>query len=164
MKTVPTLIFCFLASFAFAEPPKVLEEFNGKVVGITDGDTLTVRNLKETITIRLEGIDAPEKHQPFGTKSKEHLSSLVHNKRVQVKKTGVDKYGRTLGYVIANGMEVNARMISDGYAWHFAKYNTEERLTKLEESAKAAKRGLWSEPNPVPPWEFRAHETGNEKK
>jgi endonuclease YncB( thermonuclease family) len=111
---------------------------------------------KEQITIRLEGIDAPESNQSFGKKSKEALAALIFGKTVEVKKTGEDRYGRSLGFIFVDSMDVNAQMIEDGWAWHFKKYNDEQRLAALEEEARAEKRGLWADPNPLPPWEFRA--------
>ena len=152
---VPTVLL-ILSGFVFAAPPKVVEEFSGKVIAVTDGDTIKVLVNKETVTVRLEGIDAPESKQSFGNKSKEALSRLVAGKTVTVKKTGTDKYKRTLGVVIVGDVDANAKMIEDGYAWHFKKYNDEERLAKLEDAARKAKRGLWADENPLAPWEYRA--------
>ncbi len=145
-----------LAGLVFAAPPKVVEEFTGKVIGVTDGDTIKVLVIKETITIRLEGIDAPESKQSFGNKSKQALSDIVFGKEVTIRRTGDDRYGRTLGVVMIGDVDANSKMIQDGWAWHFKKYNDEERLAKLETEAKEAKRGLWADPNPLAPWEFRA--------
>lgn len=156
-----TLLFCGLL---FAASPKVVEEFNGKVVGVTDGDTITVLVNKQSIKVRLEGIDAPESGQSFGTKSKQALSEMVFGKRVTIKKTGEDRYGRTLGFVMVGKVDANAKMIQDGWAWHFKKYNDEDRLAKLEVEAREAKRGLWAESTPLAPWDYRARQKAPEKK
>jgi endonuclease YncB( thermonuclease family) len=139
-----------------AEPPKVVEEFKGQVSSVTEGDMLQLMRDKETITIRLEGIDAPEKNQSFGDKAKAALAAMTSGKTVTIKKTSADKYGRIIGYVVADGVEVNAKLVEDGFAWHFKKYNDEKRFAELELQARQAKRGLWSEANPLPPWDYRA--------
>lgn len=152
------LLLLVLAFSSLADEPKVVEEFSGKVIGVTDGDTIKVLVDKMSRTVRLEGIDAPEAKQSFGTKSKQALSKLVAGKNVRVLVTGTDKYKRTLGKVEIDGVDVNSQMIEDGWAWHCTKYNSEKRLSKLEENARNAKRGLWAEENPLPPWEFRARQ------
>ncbi len=162
MRCIGAAVVLFLAGLVLAAPPKVVEEFSGKVIGVTDGDTIKVLVNKETITVRLEGIDAPESGQSFGKKSKEALSEVVADKTVTVKKTGTDKYKRTLGILILEDVDVNAKLIEDGWAWHFTKYNDEERLAKLEESARRAKRGLWADDNPLAPWEYRARQKAPE--
>lgn len=148
-------IFCSIHSL-FAEPPKVIEEFSGKVSSVTEGDMLQLLRDKETVTIRLEGIDAPEKNQSFGDKAKMALTTMVSGKTVVIRKTSADKYGRIIGYLMVDGVEVNAKLVEDGMAWHFKKYNDEKRLADLELQARQAKRGLWSEANPLPPWDYRA--------
>lgn len=97
MRCIGAALVLFVAGLVLAAPPKVVEEFSGKVIGVTDGDTIKVLVNKETITVRLEGIDAPESGQSFGKKSKEALSEVVAGKTVTVKKTGTDKYKRTFG-------------------------------------------------------------------
>jgi endonuclease YncB( thermonuclease family) len=156
MRFTATTALLLLSGLIFAAPPKVVEELTGEIVSITDGDTAKILVGKEQVTIRLEGIDAPESNQSFGKKSKEALAALIFGKTVEVKKTGEDRYGRSLGFIFVEDIDVNAQMIEDGWAWHFKKYNDEQRLAELEEEAKAEKRGLWADPNPLPPWEFRA--------
>lgn len=129
------------------------------MIGVTDGDTIKVLVDKATATVRLEGIDAPESGQSFGTKARQALAELVAGKTVTVKKTGTDKYSRTLGFVVANDVDVNAKMIEDGWAWHFVKYNDEERLQELEVAARKAKRGLWADNNVLAPWDYRARQS-----
>lgn len=147
-----------LAGLVLAAPPKVVEEFSGKVIGVSDGDTIKVLVNKETVKVRLEGIDAPESGQSYGKKAKEALAEMVAGKIVTVKKTGTDRYKRTLGIVIVGDVDANAKLIEDGWAWHFKKYNNEERLAKLEDAARKAKRGLWADEKPLAPWEYRARQ------
>ncbi len=162
MRYLTTPAILLIAGLVFAAPPKVIEEITGKVIGVTDGDTIKVLVNKESITVRLEGIDAPESKQSFGNKSKQALSDIVFGKEVTIKKTGDDRYGRTLGVVMIGDVDANSKMIEDGWAWHFTKYNDEERLAELEEEARAEKRGLWADPNPLAPWEFRARKKSPE--
>lgn len=128
----------------------------GKVVGVTDGDTITVyTGGGKPVKVRLDGIDAPESKQDFGDAAKRHLSGLVYGKAITVEVTGRDKYGRTLGLVMASGQNINRTMIADGFAWHYKRYNSDPDLADLEKSARAAGRGLWAMRNPMPPWDFR---------
>lgn len=154
--TIPAIVL--VTGLLLAAPPKVTEEFSGTVVGVTDGDTITVLVNKATIKVRLEGIDAPESGQSYGKKSKQALSEILFGKAVTVRKTGTDKYDRTLGVVIVGDVDANAKMVEDGWAWHFKKYNDEERLAKLEVAARKARRGLWADENPLAPWEYRARQ------
>lgn len=158
MRNLIVPVFLLLAGFVLASPPKIVEEFTGKVIAVTDGDTIKVLVKNETITIRLEGIDAPESKQSFGNKSKQALSDVVFGKEVTIKKTGDDRYGRTLGIVMVGDVDANAKMVEGGWAWHYQKYNSEERLAKLETVAQEAKRGLWAEASPLAPWEYRARQ------
>jgi endonuclease YncB( thermonuclease family) len=138
-----------------AAPPQTVESFEGKVVALADGDTITVLRDRTQVKIRLEGIDAPEKNQAFGNKAKAALSVHVFRKLVTVNATGTDRYGRTLARVIIDGQDVSALMVREGFAWHYKEYSDDEDLAKLEEQARADKVGLWSEENALPPWEFR---------
>lgn len=147
-----------LLSVAFAigfAPPHA--EFTGSVISITDGDTITVLQDQTPIKVRLEGIDAPEAKQAFGSKAREALKEMCPiNSTVTVEQTGTDRYGRTLGVVLVDGVSINAKMVQDGWAWHFVKYSDDETLAALEQEARAERRGLWKDDNPLPPWEFRA--------
>lgn len=134
----------------------------GRVVGVVDGDTVTV--LDDTNTqwkIRLMGIDAPEKKQPFGSKSKESLSAMLFNKQVEVEFNKQDKYGRTVGRISVGGIDVNLEQVKAGMAWHYKAYEREQSeadrtaYAQAEEQARAAKRGLWIDPDPTPPWDWR---------
>lgn len=168
MKIFPITFFliCLLVS------PVRAETLTGRVVAISDGDTITV--LDSSLTqhkIRLAGIDAPEKGnkkvpfdvggQPFGERSKRHLSSLVFNKQVVVEWSKLDRYGRTIGKVQVNGVDVNLEQIKAGMAWWYEQYRREQSehdqyLYSAQESAARQQRiGLWSDASPVPPWEWR---------
>lgn len=136
-------------------------ELTGKVVSITDGDTVKVLVGKDQITVRLDGIDAPESKQAFGTKSREFLAKLCHEKDVTVRKTGTDRYGRTLGTILVDGTDVNAEMVKAGMAWHYKQFSKDKELARLEIEAREAKAGLWADKEPVPPWEWRKLPKGN---
>lgn len=133
------------------------EEFTGRVVGVTDGDTITVLHNGIGQKIRLNGIDCPEKRQAFGQRAKQFTSDLVFRREVMIVEHGRDKYGRTIGDVkLADGTFVNRELVRGGLAWWYRKYTPgDQDLERLESEARKAKRGLWIEPAPVPPWEFR---------
>jgi micrococcal nuclease len=133
------------------------ERISGRVVGVADGDTLTVLDdTNQQHKIRLAGIDAPEKAQPFGQVGKQRLSDLCYNKQATVQVVNTDRYGRTVGAVTCDGLNANAEMVSGGNAWVYRHYDKGfESFYALEEVAKKAKLGLWAEDNPTPPWEWR---------
>jgi endonuclease YncB( thermonuclease family) len=131
------------------------DTLTGRVIGVPDGDSIKILVKMKQVTVRLEGIDAPEAKQSFGNRSKQALSDLVFGKEFLVTKTGQDRYGRSLGFVSTGGIDINAKMIQDGWAWHYKKYNRDSKFADLERQARAAKRGLWAEPNPLAPWDFR---------
>lgn len=131
--------------------------FTGKVVGITDGDTLTVMHDGRAQAVRLHGIDAPERKQAYSARARQMLGDLTYGKTVKINITGQDRYGRTLGEVILpDGRNVNHELVRAGLAWWYRKYAPRERrIEALEMEAREARRGLWEEEDPVPPWEFR---------
>ena len=132
------------------------ETFNAKVVRIVESDTiegLTGDNTK--FKIRLEGIDTPEPKQAFGNVAKKAVGELTHEKNVTILKTGQDFYGRTLAFVVADGVNVNAELIRLGMAWQYLQYNDDAELAAIELEAREAKRGLWFDAEPVAPWEWR---------
>jgi len=137
-------------------------EFSGKVVGIADGDTATV--LDDTNTqhkIRFLGIDAPEKSQAFGQKSKQNLSDLIFGKTVRVQVLKRDKYNREIAKILLDGKDINLQQVKDGFAWHYKEYQREQTTddrklySDSEEEARKAKRGLWFDENPQTPSDFR---------
>jgi endonuclease YncB( thermonuclease family)/methylphosphotriester-DNA--protein-cysteine methyltransferase len=135
----------------------------GKVVKVSDGDTITVldKNNKQ-YKIRFQGIDAPESKQDFGQVSKENLANMIFGKEVKVVWSKMDKYGRTVGKILLDGRDINLEQIKAGLAWHYKAYAkeqpAEDRVTyaAAETEARAARRGLWQDANPTPPGEWRA--------
>ena len=149
------LFSTFAATLAAALSCAVWADFNGKVVGVADGDTIAVLRERVQVKVRLVEIDAPEKAQAFGNRSRQALAALVHGQEVLVVEKGIDKYGRTLGRVYRGDLDVNAEQVQQGMAWVYRKYSRDEKLDLLEAEARAEKRGLWRDPAPVPPWEWR---------
>lgn len=155
---------CFiplLAALLFAAPSGA-DTLHGRVVGVTDGDTVKVLDAAHTEwKIRLMGIDAPEKQQAFGARSKANLSDLVYGKTVTVEYSKKDRYGRTVGKILVNGVDANLEQVKAGMAWHYKKYAKEqptadrESYAEAEEQASAGQRGLWHDAEPVPPWDWR---------
>lgn len=131
------------------------------VVAIADGDTLTVRceaqaeQPAQTITIRLAEIDAPEKRQPFGERSRQALAAMCFQKPTTVKPQTRDRYGRTVARINCDGTDANAEQVHAGMAWVFDQYVTDRALYAVQNEARAAGRGLWADREPVAPWEWR---------
>ena len=155
----PAISLLLLVLFPFGVSADTLI---GKVVKITDGDTLVVLDADNTQhKIRLSGIDAPESNQPFGKRSKEALSALVAGQRVEVDWHKLDRYGRIVGKVIAQGKDVNLAQVRTGMAWWYRKYANEQSLVDqgLYEAAEAKARvtgvGLWGDKDPIAPWDWR---------
>lgn len=150
------LLLCFFvfASLCFAEV--------GKVVGVHDGDTLTIlTDKKEEFKVRLWGIDAPELGQSFGKNAKAGLSSLAFGKRVKFDPEKTDRYGRVVSKVtLPNSQDAGSEMIRQGLAWWYVAYAKKEKpYMELEEKARSARVGLWSEKAPVAPWTWRKNES-----
>jgi endonuclease YncB( thermonuclease family) len=132
------------------------------VVRVVDGDTVYVLDAaQERHKIRLAGIDTPERKQPFGKKAKNYLSELVAGKDVEVDWNKRDRYGRIVGKVIFEGQDMDLAMVQAGYAWWYRKYAREQNAgdrvlsEEAEDQAKAEHLGLWADPHPVPPWDWR---------
>ena len=142
------------------------ETITGQVVGVADGDTITVLDVdKVQHKIRLAGIDAPEKKQPFGNRSKESLSDMVFDKTVNVETEKRDRYGRQIGKVLVNGQDVNLVQVERGMAWFYRQYRRRQSsydrklYVAAEDAAKADRRSLWRDCDLVPPWDFRHSKT-----
>lgn len=134
----------------------------GKVIGVADGDTLTLLDAqKNQHKIRLQGIDAPEKAQAFGNKSKQSLHEMVHGKEVFVDVQKMDKYGRSVGKILVNQTDACLEQIKRGMAWHYKQYANEQSpedrdvYAQAESTARAQSLGLWKDKSPTPPWAFR---------
>ncbi|EIO6737189.1 thermonuclease family protein [Salmonella enterica] len=131
-------------------------QLQGMVIRVLDGDTIEVLQEQQPVRVRLLNIDAPEKKQPFGRWSTNQLKALLAGQSVTVSYTQTDRYGRVLGRVVtANGTEANRQQVLKGAAWVYDRYNTDNSLPALQQEAQTQKRGLWADPNPVPPWEWR---------
>jgi len=143
------------ASLALTVSLSAWADFSGKVVNVADGDSITVLRGREQVKVRMVDIDAPEKRQAFGNRSKEALEDLVKGQEVRVVERGKDKYQRTLGRIYRGDLDVNAELVRQGTAWSFRQYSKDATLYPIEAEAKEHKRGLWRDPEPVPPWEWR---------
>ena len=151
MKTIRLL----LAAALLAVNSVAWADLSGPVIAILDGDTVDILVNSRPVRIRLAQIDAPEKKQAFGTRSRQALSDMVFRHVVTVAESGPDRYGRTVGTVFVAGTNVNAAMVNQGMAWAYRQYVTDRSIIQLEEQARAARRGLWVDPAPVEPWLFR---------
>ena len=128
----------------------------GLVVAIADGDTLTVLNEDfQQVKVRLAEIDAPEKRQPFGTRARQSLGDLCHEKRAEVRVVDVDRYKRIVGRVTCAGVDANAAQVRRGLAWVYDRYAKDKTLYRLQDEARSARRGLWADRNPMAPWDWR---------
>lgn len=154
MKTEHTLLLLllFCPSLALAD----------SVVGILDGDTIEVLHNQHPERIRLQGIDCPEKGQAYGQRAKQAASELVFGKEVTLLTYGKDKYGRTIADVLlSDGTNVNHTMVKQGWCWWYRKYAPEDAvLEELEMAARKERKGLWADPQPVPPWVYRKARRG----
>lgn len=148
MKTLLALVCC-LALGAQAET------FNAKVIVVMDGDTVMVLREGQKIKIRLANIDAPEKAQPFGKQARDSLLELVGKKQIQVDTQAVDQYGRTVGLITVDGLDVNQEQVRRGMAWEYSHYHTDKTYIGLQSDARRARRGLWMQSNPQAPWLWR---------
>ncbi len=129
----------------------------GKVVAIKDGDTIVLLTANEQQeTIRLAAIDCPEKSQPFGKAAKAATAALCFGRAVRVRcQPAPDRYGRTIGIIYVGDICVNEQLLRQGMAWHYRRYSGNASWTALEDSARGAHAGLWADPAPVAPWEWR---------
>lgn len=133
------------------------------MVGLADGDTITVLDYRYTQhKVRVAGIDAPEKGQAFGNRAKAQLAILVMGKPVDVQWRKKDRYGRIVGVVRVNGTDVGFEQVRAGMAWHYKAYSKEQSpedratYSAAEDEARLARRGLWADKSPQPPWDYRA--------
>ncbi|MDY0095912.1 MAG: thermonuclease family protein [Candidatus Vecturithrix sp.] len=144
-------LLCVLASSGYAKT------IQGKVIKVLDGDTIDILYQNQPERIRLNGIDAPEKGQAYGNKTKQYVLELAEQKIVTVEVTDADRYGRSIGEVtLPDGKSLNREIVKAGYAWWYRKYSKDASLGELEEEARKAGRGLWADSTPVSPWEWRA--------
>ena len=142
--------------------PLSAAELDGTIVGVADGDTVTLLDANKTQhRIRLDGIDAPERTQPHGQRSRQSLAALAHGRTARADCPKVDRYGRAVCRVIVDGVDVGLEQIRRGYAWHYVKYAHEQRAVdrekyaRAESEARSVNAGLWSFSDPTPPWDYR---------
>jgi endonuclease YncB( thermonuclease family) len=170
----PALFACLFTPLlvlipAVGLPATAAQELEVKVVAVADGDTITVldsNNLKHRI--RLAGIDAPEKGQPFSERSTQALSRLVHGRAVRIQWSKTDAYGRFVAKVLVDGGDVNLAQVDAGLAWHYKQFEKEQSASDrkayaaAEHQARTRHTGIWSQPDPVPPWDRRHGVAGGE--
>ena len=134
--------------------------FKGRVVSISDGDSITVTHSGREEVIRLFGVDSPEHGQAFSRAAREFTSRMVFGKTVSVDVETHDRYGRSVAWVtMPDGRSLNEELVRSGYAWWYCHYDPNNpRLAELEQEARAARRGLWADKHPTPPWKFRENE------
>jgi len=150
---IVTIIFCLLSLSVFAE------NLTGKIVDVADGDTATLLTSNNNqIRIRLNCIDAPEKSQDFGQRSKRSLIDLIAGEYVRIQKHDVDRYGRTIGTIYLNGTDINLTQVKKGLAWVYDRYCRDRTYYRAETLARESHMGLWSQPNPIEPWNYRRGE------
>ncbi len=148
-------LFVVIATSSFAYARSNEKIIRGQVIGIVEGDALTVAVESRQVRVRLAEIDAPEMNQPFGKRSKQSLSDLCFWVKAELAIRGKDQYGRKRAIVICNGVDANAEQVKRGMAWVFDKHDKDPALVKLEEEARAEKRGLWLDNHSIPPWQWR---------
>ena len=152
------LLLCGVLSIALAA-----STYTGKVVGVHDGDTLTLLTAdKQQIKVRLAEIDTPESRQPYGSRAKQALSDKVFGKIITLEPETVDRYGRVVGHVRMDDRDVNREMVREGHAWVYRQYLQDRSLLAEEQAARENRRGLWALPEAqrTPPWEWR-HQAKN---
>jgi micrococcal nuclease len=157
-----SLIYVSLFSALFCLTSLAYADFTGPVVSVLDGDTIEVLHNTHPERVRLSGIDCPEKGQAFGTRAKQATSAFVFGRDVILQTHGQDKYRRTLAdVVLRDGTNINHELVREGWCWWYRKYAPNDlTLKQYEETAKAQKRGLWVDKDPVPPWLYRRLQSG----
>lgn len=154
----------WLILWGFSSGLKAEGVLAGTVVGVNDGDTITVLTFNyQTVKVRLAQIDAPEKRQAFGEVSKQALARRLMRQTVKVEIETTDKYGRLAGKVLLNGMDINREQIEKGLAWVYTQYAHETDYFRAQERAQRAKLGLWQDKTPIPPWVYRHDDQAKSK-
>jgi micrococcal nuclease len=130
-----------------------------KVVSVHDGDTFTgVNESNQQVKVRLDAVDAPELGQPYGQASRKALGEMIFGKVVTVITKKHDRYGRAIGHVLIEKRDINLELLEEGAVWHYEDYDHNKRLREAEQSARAAKKGLWRDAAPIAPWDWRRNE------
>ena len=152
LKIIQFIVFTLFTVFLLSSSGLA---WSGKCVGISDGDTISVMHDGKAEKIRLDGIDCPESAQPFGRKAKQFTSNFAYGKTTEIVPLDTDHYGRTIAKVFIDGQCLNAELLKAGFAWHYKKYSSSKDLALYETRARAEKLGLWSDSNPIAPWDWR---------
>ncbi|HWL69449.1 MAG TPA: thermonuclease family protein [Geminicoccus sp.] len=158
MRLSRRLLAPLLLALSLFVHPALATELRGLVVGVHDGDTLTLLTPeKQQVKVRLAEIDTPESRQPYGTRARQALADLAFRQQVRVVVVDTDRYGRTVGRVFVGATDVNAALVRQGAAWVYRQYAHDPALRVLEQAARNDRRGLWALPEAerVPPWEWR---------
>ena len=152
MRKCLQIVFLILLFCSYANSLELV----GKVIKVSDGDTITLlTDDKVSHKIRLNDIDAPEKKQAFGNKSRDNLASYIAGEIVTVKYKSKDRYGRVLGTIYFDNLDINLQQVKNGYAWVYKQYSKNQTYYQEEQKARDLKKGLWIEKEPIAPWEFR---------
>ncbi|NLO02072.1 MAG: nuclease [Bacteroidales bacterium] len=130
------------------------QQYSGTVIRVIDGDTFVFQTEEGSVVVRMEGTDAPERDQPFAGESTDFLKQYLNRKAV-LRVSGTDRYGRTIGTLHVNKRDINLLSVKKGFAWHYKQYSSDKKYSAAEEYARKRKKGLWSIPDPVPPWKWR---------
>jgi len=158
-KALALLIAVCLPIKLLAAPPATETRLTLKVTSVHDGDTFTgINEANEQMKVRLDAVDAPELSQPYGQASRKALGDKIFGKVVTVITKKHDRYGRTIGHVLIDRRDINLELLEEGAVWHYEQYDHNKRLREAEASARAGKKGLWKDPNAIPPWEWRKDE------
>lgn len=144
-------------TLSLAHPTSTLAaSWQGRVSHVTDGDTLTVLNGQQPVVVRIAEIDAPEDGQAWGRQSRQALGDLLADQMVTVDERARDHYGRTVARIRVGSIDAGEELVRHGHAWHFTRYSNDAHLAELQDEARAAKVGLWSQPDPIAPWDYRS--------
>jgi micrococcal nuclease len=152
------LAITFFSLFSLLSiPANAAETFTGRVVGVIDGDTIRVSHALKSVKVRLYGVDCPEIKQPGGKEARALVRRLAFGRMLHIESKGKDRYKRVIGRVyLLSGNTLSRKLVKAGKCWWYQKYAPDDQyLRKLEKEAKAKKKGLWSKPNPIPPWKWR---------
>lgn len=160
MCLVALLCGVYLGWNAHPQPVPVSVEQEGRwlypVTRLSDGDSFVVNAGALPTSVRLFGVDAPEQGQAYGAEAKRALAEMIDGKRIAIRMVDRDRYGRVVAIVeTEDGRNVNQELVRQGAAWHFTKYDDSPELARLQQQAQSERRGLWAQPNPEPPWDYR---------
>ena len=155
---IPFRILIIICCTVFLNFQGYSQKFEGSIIRVIDGDTFVFLTKTGSFTVRMLGIDAPERDQPFSKESSEFLSKYL-NKQATTKVNGTDKEDRSVGTLFVNGRDINLLSIKGGYSWHYKRYSADKDYAEAEEYAQKNRLKIWSLPNPIPPWTWRLRKT-----